>query len=180
MNPSRAALPARFHPVLFLVGIGTFVVHEFAHWIAGVALGHDMIATPNHVWSRDPMGVGDQMLVSAAGPLVTVLQALLGHALARGARPRLGFALVYMAFFMRLLAAGMGLFNPNDEARISQMVGWGTWVLPLVVVVALFALLVPASRRLGLRLRDHVACYVVASLTVSLIVGVDFAFWQRP
>src|SRR5690606_17381055 len=63
MNPSRAALPARFHLVLFVVGIGTFVVHEFAHWIAGVALGHDMIATPNHVWSREPMGVGDQMLL---------------------------------------------------------------------------------------------------------------------
>ena len=167
------ALAARFYAVLFLVGIGSFAVHEFAHWIAGVALGYDMIATPNHVWSVTPMSAADQMLVSASGPVVTVLQAMLGFWLVRHRRSLSGFALLYMAFFMRLLAGGVSLFNPNDEARISQALGLGTWTLPLLVVAGLLVLVVSASRTLRLCFRDHFFCYLVASVVVSLVVGVD-------
>lgn len=178
MTAPKAVLPARFYALLFVVGLGTFLAHEFAHWLAGVALGHDMVATPNHVWSRQPMDAADQAIVSAAGPVLTVLQGLLGDWLVRRRGLALGFALLYMAFFMRLLAAGMSLLNPNDEARVGQLLGLGTWTLPLLVVGGLLALLVPASRRLGLRFRDQLFCYVVASVVVSLIVSVDALFWR--
>ncbi len=84
-----------------------------------------------------------------------------------------------MAFFMRLLAAGMNFFTPNDEARVSQLLGLGMWTLPLAVVVGLFALLVPASRELGLKFREHFICYLIASVVVILIVGVDLIFWRN-
>ncbi len=176
---SKWILPRGFYAILFCVGIGTFFIHELAHWITGVALGHDMIASPNHVWSRDPMSVGDQGLVSAAGPLVTIAQAIVGFWLVKRGRSLLGFALLYMAFFMRLLATAVSLSNPNDEARVSQLLGWGTWTLPLTVVVGLFILLAAASRKLELSLRDQFFCYLVASVVVSLIVGVDMIFWRK-
>lgn len=46
MSASKTALPARFHLLLFAVLIATFLVHEFAHWAMGIALGHEMVATP--------------------------------------------------------------------------------------------------------------------------------------
>jgi len=165
--------------ILFFVGVATFFIHELAHWIAGVALGHDMIATPNHVWSRSPLSVGDQAIVSASGPLVTIAQGIVGFWLVKNRRSQFGFALLYMAFFMRLLATGMSLFNPNDEARISQLLGLGSWTLPLIVVIALFILLVCASRELRLRFYDQFFCYLVASIVVTLIVGVDMALWRK-
>lgn len=179
MNNSKSVFNTRFFVILFLVGIGTFFIHEFAHWITGIALGHDMVATPNHVWSKNPMGEWDQMLVSATGPLVTITQGIIGFWFVKKWQSHFGFALLYMAFFMRLLATGMSFFNPNDEARVSQLLGLGTWTLPLIVVIGLFVLVVSASRELRLRLRDQVFCYLVASIAVSLIVGLDMALWGQ-
>jgi len=174
----RLILPARFYMILFATGAGTFFVHELAHWMTGIVLGHDMVATPNHVWSRNPMDVVDQALVSATGPVVTIIQGLIGFRLVRRSGSRFGFALLYMAFFMRLLAAGMSVFNPNDEARVSQLLGLGTWTIPVVVVAGLLVLLVAASRQLRLGWRDQLFCYITASIVVSAIVGVDQVFWR--
>ncbi|MEO8268432.1 MAG: hypothetical protein ABI557_01855 [Aureliella sp.] len=150
-----------------------------AHWLAGASLGYDMVATPNHVWSKTPMSVNDQALVSGAGPLLTIAQGFLGFWLVRSQRSHFGFALLYVAFFMRLLAAGVSLFNPNDEARISQLLGLGTWTLPILVVVGLFVLVVSASRELRLIFRDQFFCYLVSSVVVTFIVGVDMALWGK-
>lgn len=175
----RPGLPPRYYGILFCLGIGTFFVHEFAHWLAGVLLGHDMVASPNHVRSLSPMSVLDQGLVLAAGPVVTIAQGILGFRLVgRGAAPLAGLALVYMAFFMRLLATVMTLFNPNDEAKIGQLLGIGKWTLPLLVTAGLLILFVAVSRRMKLGIRDHLFSFVVASVVVSLIEGLDRAFWR--
>lgn len=179
MARSTPIFTTRFFVTLFLVGIGSFLIHELAHWLAGVGLGYDMVATPNHVWPKTAMSVTDQVLVSGAGPLLTIAQALLGFWLVRSRSSHFGFALVYVAFFMRLLAAGVSLFNPNDEARISQMLGLGTWTLPALVVIGLLMLVVSASRQLRTSVRDQFFCYLVSSIAVTLIVGVDMALWGK-
>lgn len=138
-----------------------------------------MVATPNHVWARDAMSVRDQVLVSEMGPVVTIVQGIVGFRLVQAGGSRFGFALLYMAFFVRLLAAGVSLFNPSDEAGVGQMLGIGTWTLPLLVVAGVFALLAVATRRLQLRFRDQFFCYLVASVVVTLIVGVDMLVWRR-
>src|SRR5690606_9340799 len=45
----RTSLSARFHLALFAVAAGTSLVHAFAHWLTGIALGQDMVATPSPV-----------------------------------------------------------------------------------------------------------------------------------
>ncbi len=172
--PTPSALRTRwFYGTLFIVGIATFLVHESAHWLAGAALGHDMVATLNSVRSTGPVSVRDQMLITAAGPIITIGQALIGFWLVARSRSPLGFALLYSACFMRVLAAGISVVQPNDEAKISLVLGLGPWAVPLIVVVGLMGLVVTASRRLRLTARDHLLCYVVASVATTLIVGVD-------
>jgi hypothetical protein len=173
MNSANSRLTPRFYLLLFSVGLGTFLVHEFAHWLTGVSLGYEMVASPNHVRSIGEMSATHELLVSAAGPVITIVQAIAGFIILRGQRALFGFALLYMAFFMRLLAAVVSIFNPNDEARISEQLGLGTWTLPAIVVVFLFALVVIGSRRLELRFREQFVCYVTASIVVSLVVGLD-------
>lgn len=75
MGHRKSIFSGKFYAVLFLVGIGSFFIHELAHWLAGDALGYDMVAAPNHVSSRSPMSVRDQGLVSAVRPLLTIAQA---------------------------------------------------------------------------------------------------------
>lgn len=179
MPRSPAAFPTTFYLVLLLTGIASFLVHELAHWLTGLVLGYEMVATLNSVTPMGSVTPRDLALIAGAGPLLTVGQGLLGFWLVWKSRSHLGFALLYIAFFMRLVAAGVSVFNPNDEAKLSQLLGLGTWTLPVLVVGGLLALVVVASRRLQLKLRDQLLCYVVASVAVTLVVGVDMALWPK-
>ena len=179
MPRAPAAFPATFYLVLLLTGIASFLVHEFAHWLTGWMLGYEMVATLNSVTPLGSVTPRDLALIAGAGPLLTVGQGLLGFWLVGKSRSHLGFALLYIAFFMRLVAAGVSVFNPNDEAKLGQLLGLGTWTLPVLVVGGLLALVVVASRRLQLKLRDQLLCYVVASVAVTLVVGVDMALWPK-
>jgi len=162
-----------FLPALFVIGLLSFIIHEVAHWLTGVVLGYDTIMTLNRVITRGevlPLHAG---LITVAGPVITIGQAVIGYIwLKRGKQPW-GFALVYMAFFMRLLATGVSVFNPNDEATLGLLLGVGYWTLPVLVVAGLLVPVWHASRHLNLGWRDHLACYGVASLATILIVGTD-------
>ncbi|GAB5520475.1 MAG: hypothetical protein RhofKO_27260 [Rhodothermales bacterium] len=162
-----------FFAKLYIVGLLTFVVHELAHWLTGLAFGYDMILTLNRVITRGealPLHAG---LITAAGPAITILQAVVGYAWLKRSKTTIGFALLYMAFFMRLVATLVSLFNPNDEATLGILLGIGFWTLPLLVVLGLLALVWQASRHLDLTWKDHLACYGVASLAVATVVGAD-------
>ncbi|MDP2764601.1 MAG: hypothetical protein Q8O54_07175, partial [Brevundimonas sp.] len=67
----------------------------------------------------------------------------------------------------------ISLFNPNDEARISEWLGWGAWTLPLIVTVGLLALLAVGSRRLRVSWKTLALTWVVASVAVSAVIGLD-------
>lgn len=168
-----------FYIKLFLIGIATFTIHEFFHWVAGVALGYEMIITPNRVFATSPTSFIDAQIIAFAGPLITYVQALIGYLLVMNKQSLLGYALLYMAFFMRFLAALASLVKPNDEARISQDLGMGLWTLPALVVVILLVLVYITSRRLKLTVRDQIFCYLIASIVITLVVGVDSFFFAN-
>ena len=162
-----------FYSVLFVVGLATFALHELAHWLVGSLLGYPMIIKPNHVYSLTKMLPLHNALTDAAGPVLTIFQGLVGFYLVKAKSSKLGFSLLYMAFFMRLLATVVTLFNPNDEARLGTYFGLGQWSLPLFVCLGLLILTWLASRHLKLRFRDQLGCYAIASIAVSFIVGID-------
>ncbi len=173
-----ATLPGPFYLNLLLVGLATFAVHEFCHWGAGVLLGYEMVITPNRVYATSPTSSVHAQLISFAGPFVTYLQALIGYVLVTRRQAVFGFALLYMAFYMRLIAALVSVIQPNDEARISEGLGMGTWTLPILVVLVLFALVYVASRHLKLSARDQIFCYLTASTVIAIVVGIDAAFFM--
>ena len=164
---------------LLVVGAATFIIHEFFHWLAGTLLGYPMRITPNQVAPLTAMLPAHQTVMSAAGPIATYIQAAVGYALVRKRASLIGFAMVYMAFFMRLLAMGVSFFNPNDEARISQDLGLGLWALPALAVGILFILVYSSSRRLRITAREQLICYAVASIVVTGFVGADFLWFGK-
>lgn len=180
MPATNAVVGKRFYLALFAIGIASFAIHEFAHWAMGVALGHDMLASPNHVWAKCEVSATHQMLISAAGPGITIILGIFGFLLVRYRASLAGFAILYMAFFSRLLAGAVSILNPNDEARISVQLGLGFWTVPIIVVLGLFVLTWLASARLKLTFRDQFFCYVIASVAVTLVVAVDQLFFVAP
>jgi hypothetical protein len=164
----------RFFALLAVVMLATFALHELAHATAGRALGHAMVMTLNNA---RPVG-GElpplhAVLVTAAGPLITVLQAVLAAGQALRTRRLAWYAPLFAALFMRAAAMLISIAHPNDEARLSVAAGLGTWTLPAATVGGLLWLAVVVSRRLRLHWSVQAIGYVVASGAVAAIVVID-------
>ena len=171
MNRRRIGLA--FYAVLALVAVATYLVHEAAHWIVGAALGYPVSYGINSVIPGAPMTPSDHIWMSAAGPAVTVVIALIAFVMVMRRHSLTAYAVLYFALFMRLVATGVSVFNPNDEARISQLLGWGTWTLPAIVLILLGVLTVIASRKLRLSWKVNALAYVVSSVVATVMVGLD-------
>lgn len=166
-------LNARFYLWFVLVFLITNLLHEGGHWLMGAALGMDMRFGLNAVLYLSPTESWQRALADAAGPLVTIMQGIVAYVLVRRTASVKAFAFLYAAAFMRLVAGLVSVLHPNDEARLSLYLGLGKWTLPALVAAGLIVLAIRGSKRLGLTWKDQALCYLVASLAVSAIVGVD-------
>lgn len=162
-----------FYGLVLVAGFVTFALHEGGHWLAATLLGHEAFYGLNSAGARGAVGVTDQMIISAAGPAVTVVQALVALWLVQARASAAAWVFLFQAAFMRLMATGVSLFNPNDEARTSEWLGWGMWTLPVIVTVGLFALLAIGTIRLRVGWKTLALTWVVASVAVSAVVGLD-------
>jgi len=125
-----------------LIVAATFFLHEAAHGLAGAALGYDVFIRVNSSGLVDGeyRSQGDDDLISAIGPIVTLLQGVLGVVLVTRFRSLVTFSVVLSALAMRMLAAVASLRLPNDEARLGVSWGVGYWTVHLVVIAALLGL----------------------------------------
>ncbi|WP_109809358.1 hypothetical protein [Sphingosinithalassobacter portus] len=157
----------------FLILVLTFLLHEGAHALSGLALGFPVEIGLNHV---RPVGdvapdAAQAMLMSAAGPVATIAIALVAWATI--GRSVTGFLIVLAAFVCRAMAMVVSLWNPNDEMRISQALGIGAWTLPIVVTLLLAMLVWAAARGKRLRGRHWLALYISGSIALAAVVGAD-------
>lgn len=162
----------RFIPAFVIAAAFTFALHEGAHFAMGEALGYDMWVRINSAGLAcgayaSPLHAN---LVNLAGPAATLLQGVVAFAAAMAWRSRTAFAFLFMALMMRLMAAGVSLSNPNDEARIGEWLGVGPWALFAGVILILLALTAAAGRRLGLGWKSYVFGWLAASVLVAAIV----------
>ncbi|HWQ86049.1 hypothetical protein [Brevundimonas sp.] len=164
---------AGFYGLVFVAGFITFVLHEGGHWLAAMLLGHEAYFGLNSAGARGAVGAADHAIISAAGPAVTLVQAFVALRLVQARASAAAWIFLFQAAFMRFMATVISLFNPNDEARISEWLGWGTWTLPAIVTLGLFGLLAIGSRRLGVSWKTLALTWVVASVAVTAVVGLD-------
>ncbi len=169
----RMRTGAGFHGLVFIAGFITFALHEGGHWLAALLLGHEAYFGLNSAGAREAVGAADHAIISAAGPVVTVVQALVALWLVQSRASAAAWVFLFWAAFMRFMATVISLFNPNDEARISEWMGWGTWTLPVIVTAGLFVLLAVGSRRLRVSWKTLALTWVTASVAVSAVIGLD-------
>ncbi|MBW8303566.1 MAG: hypothetical protein K0M78_06430 [Brevundimonas sp.] len=162
-----------FYGLVFIAGFATFALHEGGHWLAAVLLGHEAYFGLNSAGARGTIGTADHMIISAAGPVVTAVQALVALWLVQARASAAAWVFLFWAAFMRLMATVISLFHANDEARISDWLGWGMWTLPAIVTVGLFVLLAIGTIRLRVGWKTLALTWVVASVAVSAVVGLD-------
>ncbi len=170
--------------VLAITGavIFTWLIHEFSHWLASISLGYDSIMRLNSVsyLAGENPTEWHRIIVSAAGPIVTILQAIVAFLFLKSQKwNKYIYPLLFTAFYMRFVAAQMNLINPNDEGRISAFLGIGTYTLPMIVSVFLFLLVYAISRKYKLDWKFQLVTVLLVMISSSVLILSDQFFGIR-
>lgn len=155
--------------------VSSFFFHELAHFITGKLLGYEMGITLNSAFLLEGAYQSDwhQQLVSAAGPIFTIAQAFFIYYFIKKTENKYWYPFLFFAFYSRVLAMIISLFNPNDEARISAWLGLGYWIVPLLVCFTLLILLVKTSKEQRYNLKFNLINYLLATVFITGVVYSD-------
>lgn len=133
--------------VILAVGF-TWIIHEFTHWLVSELLGYETIMRLNGTSPVQGIIHNDvhKQIISISAPIITILQGLCVflYLKSRGWNKYV-YTVLFMAFWMRLLAGFMNFIMPNDEARVGQFLGIGTHTLSIIVSGFLFYLVFKVS-----------------------------------
>lgn len=171
--------PVTYSLVILLAVLFTWFIHEFAHWLTGELLGYSSVMRINGTAFLDgtePTG-RHRIMVSAAGPIATVLQGWIAFRILRSGKWRnYIYALLFTAFYMRLLAGLMNFIHLNDEGRISAFLGIGVFTLPAVVTGILFFMVYRISKTFRPGWKFQLATLLTVMVWSSILILAD-QFW---
>jgi hypothetical protein len=144
----QAKISFTYALVTLLAVVLTWLIHEFAHWSTGELLGNDMGMSLNRTYSKTGNygAVWHQTIISAAGPMATLVQAIVVFFLLQKGASKMLFPFLLTSLYMRFLAGAMNFINLNDEGRISRDLGLGSFTLPFLVFGILFYLVYSISK----------------------------------
>jgi hypothetical protein len=159
----------------------TWIIHEFAHWLTGELLGNDMAMTLNggYPLAGEHKEHWHTILIDTAGPAVTIIQALIAWLVIKKKNYIILFPFLATCFYMRLLAGGMNVINLNDEGRISNEIGLGTYTIPVLVVSLLFILVYTICRMKHLTAKFVTVTFLLIMVFSSVLILADQALKIR-
>lgn len=142
-----------------LAVIFTFIIHEFAHWSMGELLGYDMVMTLNTVYPVKGIYNADwhYTLISAVGPLTTLLEAVVCYLLIKTYSTRHLYPFLFTCFYIELLSGIMNLRHPNDLGRISTAFGLGLLTIPAISIFIHAVMVFKTSKREQYPIRVNLA-----------------------
>jgi hypothetical protein len=161
--------------VTALAVLFSWMLHEFAHWTAGSLLDYNMGMSLNKTFPVNGVFNSDEdyQLVSAAGPAITLLQALLVFVLMKKEKTNLLYPFLFTCFYMRLFATVISFRHLNDEARISHSLAIGTFTLPIIITTVLLFLVYKTSITKKFTLRFNLFTLGLVIFFSSVIILAD-------
>lgn len=162
--------------IVFITVIFTWTFHEFGHWITYELMGFDAQMSFNKAGVRgsDIPNMDQQILGAAAGPIFTLVQAIVAYGiLIKKGWNKYIYLLLFTPFYMRFLAGVMNFLNPNDEGFISHHFGLGTFTLSIIVSGFLFWLVLKVSKKNQLTAKFHILTTLFVLVFSSLLILTD-------
>lgn len=159
----------------------SFELHELAHFFTGELLGNEMAMTLNSGYPVNGFYLEEWQytVVSAAGPLFTIVQALIFYFLLKRRNNYYLYPWLLLPFFMRFSAMVLSFSRPNDEARISNYLGLGMFALPLLVSIFLFFLVFRINKEYNYTKRFNLISVLLIIFFYSVIILTDKYFHIR-
>ena len=160
----------------------TWMIHEFVHWLTSELLGHKNIMRLNgtsFVKGQNPTET-HKAIISISGPIITVLQGIFVFLFlkSRGWNKYI-YTFLFTAFYMRFLAGLMNFIMANDEGRVGQFLGIGTFTLSIIISGILFFLVYKISRKHKLNWKFQFWTTIIIISASSLLIFLDQFFKFR-
>jgi hypothetical protein len=158
--------------LLFIpVAYASYLFHEFGHWMVGELLENDMTYSLNNASARSGhyIDASHELYVSIGGPAFTILQSVVFFFILQKYKSIYVFPLMFFPMFMRFFSLVFGEFSKQDEARISSILGIGSYPIAIIVLLVLFLFVWRASRMLGINLKTN-SNFLTISVFCQLLV----------
>jgi len=160
----------------------TWVIHEFTHWLTSESFGYETIMQLNGtsvIKAENPTEL-HAAIISISGPIVTVFQGLGIFVILRSRNwNKYLYPLLFTAFYMRFLAGLMNFINANDEGRVSEYLGIGTFTLPIIVSGLLFLMVYKISTKYSLNWKFQLGNYLIVMFVSTILILFDQFFGIR-
>lgn len=152
--------------------------HEVAHWSMGEILGNDMYTSLNSAGpiSGHYIQKWHTHAVTLAGPLFTILQAILFYFLLNKYPKKELYPFLLFPFAMRFWAGLANLLGPNDEGRLGLSLGIGLLTLSIIVSCFLFFLAFKSSKRHNFSLKFNLISFLLCSVFLIILSFVNEYF----
>ena len=160
----------------------TWVVHEFTHWLTSELFGYETIMRLNgtSVVEGESPTECQEAIISISAPIVTILQGLIVFLILKSRDwNKYLYPFLFTAFYMRLLAGLANFVNLNDEGRVSQFLGIGTFTLSIIVSGLLFYMVYKVSKRYSLGWKFQLGTVLIIMILSSILILSDQFFGIR-
>ena len=170
---AESKLSLKFMLLFIPVAYFTYLFHEFGHWIVGEALGNNMAYSLNIVapQSGHYISASHEVFVSSGGPAFTILLSLLFLLIIEKYKTLYAYPVVFFQMFCRFFSLVFGGFAQQDEARISAILGLGTYTIAIIVLLILFLIVLRASNILKINLQKNSYIFTVSTMCDLLVIG---------
>jgi len=155
------------------VAYASYLFHEFGHWIVGELLGNDMTYSLNNASVKigHYIDASHELYVSIGGPAFTILQSVIFFFILRKFRTIYVYPLLFFPMFMRFFSLVFGGFSKQDEARISAILGIGSYTIAIIVLLVLILIVLRASQLLRINLKTNAYFFSISVFCQLLVIA---------
>ena len=162
--------------ISIIIVIFTWIIHELTHWITSEYLGYESLMRLNSVSLANEQEQTEwhKIYISASGPIITIFQAIIAFfILKKKGWNKYIYPILFVPFYMRLLAGIMNFINPNDEGRISEFLGIGLYTISIIISGFLFFLIFKISKKYGLNWKFNFWTTIITMIVSSIMILSD-------
>ncbi len=160
----------------------TWLIHEFTHWLTGELYGYETIMRLNGtsiIEGKDPTEL-QSAIISISAPIVTVLQGFVFFWILKFRKwNKYLYPMLFTAFFMRFLAGLMNFQMLNDEGRVSEYLGIGTFTLSVIISALLFFMVYTISKKHQLNWKFQLWTVLIIMIATTILIFSDQYFGIR-
>jgi hypothetical protein len=163
----------RLYLLLIPIAYFSYLFHEFGHWILGETLGNDMIYSLNYVWPKTGHYINEShnLYVSIGGPAFTILLAVISLLILEKYSTIYAYPILFFQFVLRFFSLVFGGFSQQDEARISSIMGLGTYTVAIIVLTILLLTVIRASYKLKIDLKQNGYFFTISILSQLMVIA---------